>query len=225
MAASGPRACHCSLLCIITTWTKYGSSLCFAIGLKYNNSPSLAALRASSSRAITGTGADKRLELVPVPCLHVHEPRASEAANQALARLETAHCSTACLLNSVIAAPGDEMAVVHDVLLAKLELCTSKQTGASLTGELGWTYGESVHRTEARKPNDSLTRDTVDKEVLPGKQGLAEALSLGLLADVGGAGQKRVLADGPRLVPIEMQRDDVAKQGWAKCESSGSRIR
>ena len=122
--------CYCSFLFIFTTWTKYGSSLCFAIGLKYNNSPSLAALRASSSRAITGTGADKRLELVPVQCLHVHRPWASEAAHQTLARLEAAHGSAARLLNPVVAAPSNKMTIVDDVLLAGLKLCKSKQKEA-----------------------------------------------------------------------------------------------
>ena len=137
----------------------------------YNNSPLRAVLRAWSSRAITCTGVDKRLELVPVQCLHVHRPWASEAAHQTLARLEAATCSAACSLNPVIAAPCDKMAVVHNVWLAGLELFNSKQK-AQQHRTVWVDLWELVHRAKARKPDNSLIRDTVEKSVLPGNKAL-----------------------------------------------------
>lgn len=126
----GPRARHCSLL-LPWAWTKTKpNSVLGGRSPVQQQSPFRAVSWACVSRATTGTGTDKSLELIPVPCLHVYGPGASEAAHQALARLEAAHGSAARLLNPVVAAPSNKMTIVDDVLLAGLKLCKSKQKEA-----------------------------------------------------------------------------------------------
>lgn len=68
------------------------------------------------------TGADVRVKLVHIPRLHIDSTRPSEAAHQALSRLQAAHGTTASFFNLIVAAPGHEVPVVNNMLLTRLEL-------------------------------------------------------------------------------------------------------
>lgn len=69
-----------------------------------------------------GSGTDERLKLVHIPCLHIDRTRASETANKTLACLHTAHETTASLFDFVVAAPGNQVAIIDNMLLSRFKL-------------------------------------------------------------------------------------------------------
>lgn len=73
---------------------------------------------AAARRVSTDVG----IELVLVSGLDVDGTRSGKPANQAFARLETAHGAAPGLLDLVVTAPRDEVAVVDNVLFARLQL-------------------------------------------------------------------------------------------------------
>ena len=128
-------------------------------------------------------GPDESVKLIHVASLHVDRTRSSEATYKALAGLETAHSTAACFLNPVIAAPGNEMAIVNNVLLTGLELQmyesarqligkhSSKVAIVEMqkrsTGDVrrGSTYIETINSAEACQPHDTLSSNTIHKQV------------------------------------------------------------
>lgn len=96
---------------------------------------------------------------------------------------------------------------------------------ARVGGGGGRTYIKAVDGAKARQPEDALPQDAVDKQILAGEERLAEALRLGLLAHLGGAREEGILAHEPVLAPIDMQRDDVAKERRPQGHAPGPRVR
>lgn len=66
------------------------------------------------------------IKLIHVPRLHIDSARPGKAAHQTLSSLQTAHGSATSLFHSVVAAPGYQVTVVDNVLLARLKLLRKK---------------------------------------------------------------------------------------------------
>jgi len=146
---------------------------------------------------------DVILELGFVPRLDVNTARSSEATDQAFARFQATHGTAAGLFDFVVAAPSDEMAVVDNVRFAGLEI-------------------DSVHGTEACQPHDALAYHVVDEEILAAEESLADALGLGLLGDFRSASEEGIPADNPGRTAIDVESDDIAKEGGSESHTSRS---
>jgi hypothetical protein len=87
------------------------------------------------------------------------------------------------------------------------------------------SYIQSIYSTKARQPHNALTLDTKDKEILSREQSLANPLRFSLLRNLRSASKESVSADGPRLMTINVQRDNIAKKRRAKRNTSWTGVR
>jgi hypothetical protein len=113
-----------------------------------------------------------------------HIPWSCKFAHQALAGTQIGNYpTTGNTLQDVLGIPCNQVAVVDDVLFARLKLlCVS--IGTYSAGK--YTHVFSDDSTQAAHPKDSDTGHLVDKEAFARKHGFAEPLSLVILYDTCG---------------------------------------
>lgn len=80
------------------------------------------------------------------------------------------------------------------------------------------TYIKTVHSAETGQPQKTLPTNAVDKEVFAGEHGLAESLSFCLFGNICCTGKEAVFANGPALSAIQMEHNNVSKQGRAQSD-------
>lgn len=138
-----------------------------------------------------------------IPRLKENSAGASKLAHETFTRSEASDDAAASdTLHDVLEVPGDEVAVVDDVLLAVGEVLADD--GA-----------------EARDPEQADAGDLVNPEALSRKHGLAEALALVVALDALGVGDVGVFADAPGLLAREPDGGDVAEHARRQQELPG----
>lgn len=139
-----------------------------------------------------------------VPRLQENSPGPRKLAHQALAAGEAGHNTTGRdALHNVLGVPGDEVAVVHDVLLAVREVLADDGAKGS-------------------DPQQADARHFVDPEALAREHGLAQPLALVVLDHALRAGDVGVLADAPRLVAVQADCRHVAQHAGREQHLAGA---
>src|SRR5574341_1727342 len=129
-----------------------------------------------------------------VPALDIDDAGAAESADEAFAGGETGDPAGRRLFDAVCRrrAPGDQVAVVHDVLFVRLEL-------------------DLMDRPESVEDQLPLPPDLEDEEALASQQSAAEALHPALDLDAFRPGEEAVFLHHVLVDAIQVQDDDVSR--------------
>lgn len=86
------------------------------------------------------------------------------------------------------------------------------------------TYISSRDSAKRTHPHQTCPGDAIHEQIFTTEEGLPQPLRLGLLVDIHGGGQERILAHVPNRVPVEMQRRDVAQHDRRQRQRTRTRV-